>query len=93
MASTMELFRGGMFLLVNTIVIGCCILIGGPIFGALTSFISTYALPENQPLRATMIQWIPGFFFTLLIVLEIFLIIRLGYIVVSKTDYGGSTEW
>lgn len=93
MASTSEMLFAGIFLIVNTVVIGAFALIGGPIFGALTNFISTFPFAADSPLKPTLIQWIPGFFFMFLVVVEIALIIRLGYVVVSKTDYQGEVEW
>ena len=94
MASTMELLSAGIFLVVNTMVLGACALIGGPVFGILSKFVSEYSYAPNNPLPPSLIQWIPGFFFTLLIVIEIVLIIRLAYVVVSKTDYQtGGQEW
>lgn len=94
MASTMELLRGGVYLIGNTLAIAVAILAGGPIFGSLTSFLSTYSYAPNNPLPATLVQWIPGFFFIFMIILEIVLIIRLAYILVNKTDYQtGGAEW
>ena len=93
MASTMELLSAGIFLIVNTMVIGACALIGGPVFGILTGFVSNYNYTANNPLNPAMVQWIPGFFFTMLLVIEIILIVRLAYVVVSKTDYQGAQEW
>jgi hypothetical protein len=93
MASTMELLSAGIFLLVNTMVIGACALIGGPLFGILSGFVSNYEYAANNPLPPSLVQWIPGFFFTMLLIIEIVLIIRLAYVVVSKTDYQGSQEW
>jgi hypothetical protein len=93
MASTSEMLRAGLFLLVNTMVIGACLIVGGPLFGALSTFVSNFHYAENTPLPPTLVQWIPGFFFTMLLVLELFLVIRLAYVVISKTDYQGGTEF
>jgi hypothetical protein len=94
MATTAEMFIAGMFLLVNTIFIGIYTLVGGPLFGTLFTYLSV-----NPPSGATgaisvaSLQWVPGFFFTALLILEVVFVIRLGYVVVSKTDYQGETEW
>jgi len=93
MASTSELLSAGIFLIVNTMVIAAAVIMGGPVFGFLMDFVSNYNYASNNPLPPSMIQWIPGFFFMMLLVLEIALVIRLGYVVVSKTDYQGETEW
>jgi Ca2+/Na+ antiporter len=93
MASTSELLSAGIFLVANTLVIAVCSVVGGPIFGSLTSFVSSFSYAANSPLKPQIVQWIPGFFFTLLLILEIVLIIRLAYVVVSKTNYQGEQEW
>ena len=93
MASTSELLSAGIFLIVNTIVIGAASLMGGPVFGYLTTFVSKYPYAANNPLPPSLVQWIPGFFFLMLLILELALIIRLAFVVVSKTDYQGETEW
>lgn len=93
MATTSELSSGGIFLVANTIVIAVCSVVGGPIFGTLIKFVSTYSYAADNPLKPELVQWIPGFFFTLLLILEIVLIVRLAYIVVSKTSYQGEQEW
>jgi hypothetical protein len=92
MASTMEMLRAGVFLVGNTIAIGVFTLAGGPIFGYLSSYVSSFTYAVNNPISPTLVQWIPGFFFLMLLVIEITLIIRLAYVVVSKTD-SGDTEW
>ena len=93
MASTSELLVAGMFLLVNTIVIAIYVLIGGPLFGSIFSWISLQKFAPDSLMNPTMIQWIPSFFFGFLLVLEIVLIVRLAFVVVSKTDYQGNVEW
>jgi hypothetical protein len=93
MATTYELLQAGVFLVANTIAIAVCVIAGGPIFGILTNYVSTFNYAANNPLSPTLVQWIPGFFFGMLLILEIILIIRLGYVVVNKTDYPGETEW
>jgi hypothetical protein len=93
MASTHQLLSAGILLVINTIAIATYSLAGGPIFGSLTNFLSTYAYPANNPLSPSLVQWIPGFFYGMLLLIEIILIVRLGYVVVSKTDYQGETEW
>jgi hypothetical protein len=93
MASTSELLSAGIFVLVNTFALAAFTLMGGPIFGYLTSFSSSYNYTSAPVIPVTVVQWIPGFFFMMLLVLEIVLIIRLAYVVVSKTDYQGETEW
>jgi|WetSurMetagenome_2_1015567.scaffolds.fasta_scaffold510583_2 hypothetical protein len=93
MATTHELLQAGVFLVANTIAIAVCVVAGGPIFGILTNYVSTFSYAANNPLSPTLVQWIPGFFFGMLLILEIILIIRLGYVVVSATDYTGETEW
>jgi hypothetical protein len=93
MASTRELLQAGIFLAANTMVVAIFIVAGGPIFGSLSSFVSGYSYAANNPLKPELVQWIPGFFFTLLLIVEILLIIRLAYVLVSKTDYSGEQEW
>lgn len=93
MASTSEMLFAGLFLVVNTVVIGTFILLGGPVFGFLSDYVSNYNYAAGNPLSPTLVQWIPGFFFTMLIIIELALIIRLAYVVVSKTDYQGEVEW
>lgn len=94
MATTAEMFIAGMYLLINTIFIGIYTLIGGPLFGTLFTYLSVSPPgAATAPISVASLQWIPSFFFTALLILEIVLIIRLGYVVVSKTDYQGETEW
>lgn len=93
MASTSELLKAGIFLLVNTLAIGAFTLMGGPVFGFLMDFVSNYSYAANNPLPPSLVQWIPGFFYLMLLIVELALIIRLAFVVVSKTDYTGETEW
>lgn len=93
MASTRELLSAGAFLVANTIAIMVCSLAGGPVFGILFSFVSNYQYAANNPLPPSLIQWIPGFFFLLLLLIEIALLVRLAFVVTSKTDYQGEQEW
>jgi hypothetical protein len=93
MATTSELLHAGVFLIANTLAIAVCVVAGGPIFGVLTNFVSTFSYAPNNPLSPSLVQWIPGFFFGMLLILELVLIIRLGYVVVNKVDYQGEVEW
>jgi hypothetical protein len=93
MATSGDMLLAGIFLLVNTVVIGLYDLIGGPLFANLYSFLSKANVPASSGISPSIVQWVPGFFFMSLLILEIVLVIRLGYVVVSRTNYQGETEW
>jgi uncharacterized membrane protein len=93
MATSAEMLLAGVFLLVNTVVIGLFDLIGGPLFGNLYTFLSNANVPASSGISPSILQWIPGFFFMSLIILEIILILRIAFVVISKTNYQGEQEW
>lgn len=91
MASFTESIRGGVFLVINTIVIAIFTLIGGPLWGYLSKYISDFDFSKS-PLDPSMVQSVPGTFFGLLLILEIVLVVNLFYRLFVKTSYATGEE-
>jgi hypothetical protein len=73
MASGIRMLLAGLSLIANTIVIMLFALAGGAVFGPIYAWYSINA-KAGGAIPTNLVQWFPGMFFGLLILLEIILI-------------------
>jgi len=73
MASGIRMLLAGLSLIANTIVIMLFALAGGSVFGPVYAWYSVNA-KGGGPIPTNLVQWFPGVFFGLLILLELILI-------------------
>lgn len=88
MASGIRMLTAGLALITNTIIIMLFALAGGAVFGPIYSWLSQQDMGSHPVVSANLVQWFPGVFFGMLLVLEIVLIyVVYQTAVVSRTYY------
>jgi hypothetical protein len=86
MASGVRMLVAGLSLIANTIVIMMFALAGGAVFGPIYAWYSLNT-KTGGPIPTNLVQWFPGVFFGLLILLELVLIYVTYQAAIVSTQY------
>lgn len=95
MASFQEMLDASLYLIINTLAIFVFWVAGSPIIDFLSVYIASFhftGVPVVTKM-SQMIQPIFGWFFWLLVIIEVALFIRTYLMIVTKTDYQGESDF
>ena len=89
MASFQAMLDGALFLIVSTLAIIVFWVAGSPIMDYLSVYVGSFAFTDPTTLgMAHAVQPVFGWWFWLLVILEVAVFIRTYFIIASSTDYG-----
>lgn len=91
MASFQQMLDGALFLIISTVAIMVFWVAGSPIIDFLSVYIGsfTFDIPVVKSM-AIMVQPVFGWYYWLLVILEIAVFVRTYFIVVTKVDYSSN---
>jgi len=94
MASFQEMLDAGLFLIINTIAIFVFWVAGSPIIDFLSVYLASFTFTIPVVTRmAGYVQPAFGWFFWLLLILEVALFIRTYFMIATRVDYSGDSDF